>query len=240
MTRILMVLSLTCGFGLAQTAESVLNKAANAVGSEKVFSEIKTTLLLGTMTLPQGIQAKMTVYEKEGGKILVEMNAEAPGMSIEMRQGCNGTDCYSQDTFSGMRLLEGQEKEALMLQNGISSPLQWKEIYQSYELDGTEDVEGRKAYKVNLVSKDGMDLKNYYDVENYRLLRSDVKQQSVMGMVDMSVFYHDYKTTEEGITYAQKAVTEVMGQKMVFNISEVTFNVPIPDSKFNLPTGLKN
>ena len=240
MTRILMILACTCSLGLAQTAEDVMDKAAAAVGGEKVFENIKTTVMVGTMDMPQGIQANMTVYEKEGGKILMEMNAEAPGMSIEMRQGCNGTDCYSQDTFSGMRLLEGQEKEALLLQNGIKSPLQWREIYQSFELDGTEDVEGRKAYKVNLVSKDGMDLKNYYDTETYHLLRSDVKQQSVMGLVDMSVIYKDYKTTDEGVTYAQKAVTQVMGQSMTFNISEVTFNVPIPDSKFNLPTGLKN
>ena len=240
MTRLILVLAWACCLGYAQTAESILDKAAAAVGSEKVFNDIKTSVMLGTMTLPQGIEANMTVYEKDGGKILVEMNAEAPGMSIEMRQGCNGTDCYSQDTFSGMRLLEGQEKEALLLQNGIKSPLQWRDIYQTFELNGTEDVEGRKAYKVKLVSKDGMDLQNYYDAENYRLLRSDVKQQSVMGLVDMSVFYHDYKTTEEGITYAQRAETQVMGQTMTFNISEINFNVPIPDSKFNLPPGLKN
>lgn len=238
MNKFVLILFCLGGLGFSQDAEAIMEKASKALGSEAAFDKISSSMMQGRMSLPQGMEAKMTTYEKEGGKMLVEMKAEGNGMSFESRQGCDGTDCFAQDNMMGLRLLEGQEKEAMMLQNGIKSHLNWRDLYEKLEYQGTEDVNGRKTHKIHAVSKDGMSMVNYYDAETYLLLRSNVKQQSVMGLVDMALYFHDYKTVE-GIKYASRMVTEVMGQNITVNIDSLTLNIPIPDSKFAIPAGLK-
>jgi len=240
MNKLLAALLCLSSFAFAQDAGTIMDKASAALGSKEAFDKIQTSLMQGRMVLPQGIEAKMMVFEKDGGKILIQMNAEAPGMSIEMRQGCDGTDCYSQDSFTGQRILEGQERESMLMQNGLKSHMNWRELYKSTELAGVEEVNGSKAYKINAVTQDGMTLANYYDTESYLLLRTDMKQQSVMGVVDMSIYFYDYKTNKDGIKYASRAESQAMGQNMNIYIDELSTNIPIPDEKFDLPTGLKN
>lgn len=239
MTKFTLFLLSLSSLVFGQNAEDIMNKASQALGSSDAFAKISTSLVRGRMKMAQGIEAKMNVYEKDGGKILIEMNAEAPGMTLEMRQGCDGTDCYAQDTFTGLRKLEGQERESMMMQNGLKSHLKWREIYKKVDFAGTEDVNGKKAYKINAETQDGMTMTHYYDTESYLLVRSDMKQQSAMGLIDLSIHYHDYKTTEHGIKYASRAETKAMGQQMEVLIDDLSVNMPIPDDKFALPAGLK-
>ena len=222
----------------SQTAEEVLDKAAEAIGG-KVAQEIDSMFMNASLVLPGGIKGKMEISAKGSDKIFVKTVINAPGMKIESVQGCDGTDCYSNDPNFGLRLLEGQEKEMLLTQNDFKIISGWRDFYVKHEYKGTGEVNGRKTHMVYLETKEGMGMTNHYDAETYLALKSDSTMEGPMGKMKVSSHFLEYKDVHKGFKLPMKTTITMMGQNMESTYDSMEVNLPIPDSRFQLPAGLK-
>lgn len=220
-----------------QSAEEILDKASEAVGGKKAMENISSMIIQGKVSIPPGIEAKMTILQKSGGKILVTTKVAAPGIQMEIVQGCNGTDCYSNDPNMGLRQLEGQEKEMMLVQNDFMAQAEWRLLYSKTEFRGKGELDGRPVFHIYLETLEGMTMTNSYDTESYMLLKSEGATQSVLGNLKFSTTFHDYRE-HEGLKLPMRTKTSMMGQSMEMTLEEIEINVNIPDSKFKLPEGI--
>ena len=235
-----MILFLTLpAFCFAQTAEEILNKAADALGGQAAVEGIESMMVMGKIKIPTGQTGEMTVYLKDGGKILVKTKISAPGIDMEVIQGCDGSDCYSTDPMTGARLLEGQEKENMLMQNDFMSEIEWKKLYAKTEYKGEGEVDGKKAHMVYLETKAGMKMTNYYDAESYLVLQSSGESESPMGVMKFDLKNLEFKDIHKGFKIPVKTTVTTMNMTMEMWIEEAEVNIKIPDSKFALPAGLK-
>ncbi len=225
--------------GLCQTAEEVMDKAAQALGGERALKDIHSMVVQGRMIIPPGVTGKLSIMTKDGAKFFMVTKLSEPGMNVEMKVGCDGTDCYSSDPFMGTRLLEGQEKESALIQNDFRADLEWRKLYTKVEYKGEGQVEGKKVYKVYLETSAGMTMTNSYDAESYLALKSEGVNQSPIGTQNFVIRFYDYKDVHQGFKIPMRMTISAMNQTMEMHVDEVEVNVNIPESKFVLPAGLK-
>lgn len=222
----------------SQTAEEIMDKAAEAVGGKQA-EEIKSMVVNGTITLPGGITGKVEVSSKGSDNLFVKTLIKAPGMTMEATQGCSGGDCYSKDPNFGLRLLEGQEKEMTLTQNDFKNIVGWRDFYAKTEYKGEGEVNGRKTHKVYLETKEGMKMTNHYDAETYLTLMTDLVMQGPMGTMKVNTTFHDYQAVHKDFKMPMTQKMSMMGQNMQTTYDSFEVNIPIPDSRFALPPGLK-
>lgn len=225
---------------MAQTAEEIMDKAAATLGDTKKIESITSMTVNGRIVMPQGIEGKINIMNKQPNMVKVVMDMKAPGMDLQMIQGCDGTDCYANDPMTGLRKLEGQEKEAMMMQNDMRSSIKWRDHYQNVKLEGSETLDDTEVFVVSMETKEGMPLKNFYRKSDYYLQKSEMVNKGPMGEMKVDVFYEDYKTFQEIITIpATMRMVMMNGVEMKMFFEDLDVTTPLPDSMFKLPPGLE-
>ena len=230
--KLVLILMLT-PLAFTQKAEDILDKAAIALGGDQAAESMESMILSASMTLPNGMSAKSTIYQ-EGNKIY--QKAEVSGMQSIM--ACDGTDCYANDPM-GLRLMEGKEKDYFLMNNDFSMGIKWRDFYSRYEYKGEGEVNGRKTYILELETTTGMVVTADYDAESYLCLRQSGTHSSPMGDINYKADLLDYQDVHGGFLIPMKIRMNAMNMDMALTINEVEVNVDIPDEKFALPPGLK-
>ena len=224
-------------FACAQQPEDILEKAAKAQLGSSNPSEIFSVHIKGTMSMPQGIMGEFEIFQKEGGKFY--QKTTIPSMSLEVVQGCDGTDCYNIDPMLGPRLLSGQELANTLLEADFQSEFNWKETFKSYQYAGEADVNGKPCYKLNLITKAGLEITNYYDKETSLLKQTDtVIETEVMGKVSGKMYYDHYEEFE-GILMPTQMIMEMISNRIEMNKSTFEFNQKMDDAMFVIPASVR-
>ncbi|MDJ0840821.1 MAG: hypothetical protein QNK37_30195 [Acidobacteriota bacterium] len=228
----LLWLLLACTFASAQNADEIMDKWSKAMGVDAA-AKVKTIYMKGSMTMPMGAATNET-FIKEGGKVLVHNKI---ANMMEQTMGCDGTDCYSNDPM-GVRLLGGQEKESLLMQNDPSSQLDWRKMYSKVEYKGEVNLDGRKVHHVYMETEAGMITDSYIDAQTFLMVKQRIVAETPMGTVPMEITYKEFGETE-GFKYPKTMTASMMNMQIETVVESFEINVPIPDSKFDLPAGLK-
>lgn len=200
---------------------------------------LESMVLSGKMVMMNTINGTQTTYLKKGGKVYSKATIKAPGMTMEVIQGCDGGDCYSTDPNFGTRLLEGQEKEMTLISSDFQAMADWRKMFVKAEYKGMGEFNGRKVFLVDVETAEGMTMTQEIDAETYLTLRSKGKTQTSIGNMEFVLIYSDYKDVHKGFKMPMRTENIMMNQSIVITIEEVEINPTIPDSKFALPPGLK-
>jgi len=235
MHKIIISLSLFLAIpALSQTAEDILDKASEVVLGQHKPNELTSMIIMGSMTLPQGISATMETRIKAGKKSRTKL--EMQGMKIE--QGCDGVRYFENNPMLGMRLLEGGELDKALDDADLLKNFDWRSTYPTYVLEGTEDLDGVEVYKLKLTNKSGIDQVNYYDAKTYLLLRTDLTVESQIGTMETKTYFKEYDKVE-GFLLPKLMVTHAMSHQMNFAVASYQLNVDFPVNLFELPESLK-
>lgn len=152
----------------------------------------------------------------------------------------DGTHGWKLRPFLGRHEVETYTADELKLaseQQELDGPLiDYARKGNQVELEGTEPVEGRDAYKIKVTLKDGqvrhvwLDKDNYLDVKVDGTRRMDGKPRAV------STYLRDYKSVN-GLMIPHVMETSVEGvsgsEKIV--VEKVAINTPIDDARFGKP-----
>ena len=101
------------------------------------------------------------------------------------------------------------------------------------ELKGTEKVDGKEAYKVELTMPNGDKSTNYYNSETHFLVQQQSTLKTPQGSFTQTITLSDYKDFE-GIKVAQKLVQSVGPMTNELTLTSAEFNTNVEDTKFEV------
>jgi hypothetical protein len=213
-------------------AETILDKYVEVTGGKAAYAKIHSEIATGTMTLgAMGITGKLTTYQAEPNKQLVEINIEGMGKVME---GTNGDVAWGLSAMQGPRIKEGEEKAKALESARLNSEAQWRDVYKTVETAGVEQVDGKDCYKVVLTPKTGSPVTKWYDKDSNLLVKNAATVKTAMGEISSESMLSDYRK-EGDLLVPHKTVSKAMGQEFTITIDTVKHNAEIPKEKFDLP-----
>jgi zinc protease len=217
-------------------AETILDKYVEATGGKAAHQKNHSEISKGTLEMAaMGVKGAVTSYRTEGDKSLTEIDLGSLGKS---REGSDGTTFWSLSSMMGPHLKEGPEKAQAMLSAKFNADVNWRDVFKEAKTTGTDTVEGKECYKVQLTPAEGSPITQCYDKQSNLMVKMTMTAQTPMGEQVVDSYATDYRK-EGDVLVPHKIKQSVASQEIVINIDSVNFNVDIPADKFVLPDEIK-
>jgi outer membrane lipoprotein-sorting protein len=224
----------------ALTAEQIVEKNVTARGGLEAWRKIQTMVWVGHMESPGGpmSQIPFVLQQKRPNKTRFEVNA--PGQrTLRVFDGKRGWKVRpAQDGRPDVQPFSTQEIRYAQGEVVIDSPLFGYESKRvAVELDGVDQVDGRKAYRLIMRTPSGERHNVWVDAETFLDVKYDRTSYNRGGRpVTVEVHYRDYKAIEGlQIPGTIETGSRQGSEKMV--IEKVTLNPPLDDRVFGRPGG---
>lgn len=203
-------------FGHAQTVDEIIQKYTKAVGGLDKFKAIKTATQQGKivqvgMNMPfsssiiQGSAIKLAIQAND--KKVISCYKDGKGWTINPFTGSSAATDMQAGELAEMKKSTFLYDELMNYKNNGSKAV----------LEGEEDVEGAKTYKIKLTGAD----KNitYYFImkEDFMLLKTSVTQKVGTEEKTMDTFYSDYKEIN-GMKFAHRTQQMMSGAEIMATI----------------------
>lgn len=218
----------------SQSAQDVLKKMIEAQGGEKVLAGIKDSTMSGSMEMIQmGMNGAITMYMKEPN--MMRMDIEVMGMVIT--QAFDGEKGWWVNPQTGAsEELPDNQADSLKKQAMGSDTLLHPEKYGiSYELKGTEQIDGKDCVVLEQTFKDGTKNTILLDGASFLPYRTRTKALNQMGVEALSeTVMTDYKSVE-GMQVPHALTIYQDGQEfMKMTVNKVSFNAGLEDAFFKM------
>ena len=222
-----MVLALAT-FASGQTAESVIQRAIDAMGGQAAFDSITSMSMTMSGTMMETMQIGMTMFTVKPDKIRIEMSM----MGMEIIQATDGTDYWMSQAGQVMDMPEMQKEQFAsnkdMFTGGGLSNLE--ALGATLEYIGKDTANGIEADVVKLTFENGM-IGNYY-FSTADGLPFMMRMDTQVGEMTMNIT--EYK--QFGIIkMPTKMEMETPQGPMVFTIDDVQINPALEDTLFTRP-----
>ena len=214
-----------------QNAATIFKKYIAAMGGEKGFRSIKDMVITGSSEI-QGMALTITETKKAPDKWmqLIEMTRGEQKATVQ-RQVYNGTTGY-QELQEKKVPVTGDDLEEFKESADIAMDLHPEKYGIKRTLKGMEDVNGSKAYVIDVVAAKNKKSEEYYDATTYLL----VKKIQGNGKKLQTTEYSDYRDVPgaEGYKMPYKVTESEPGSPSITEIvTNVEINKGIDDSVFN-------
>jgi hypothetical protein len=211
-------------------AEDLMSKYIEATGGAMAHSKIKTLISKGTMSVA-GIKGDLTTYQKSPN--LMYMEIKLPGVGT-VAMGYNGKVAWETNPITGAKIHSGSKLDEMIREAAMDSDTNWKNYYKSAKTVELVQVNGKPAYRVDLVSQGGVPQSRYFDKQSGLIVKMKNQLDTDMGKFDVESFISDYKKFG-GVLMPTKIRQDVINQQIEMILSNVEPNAMIPDDRFNLP-----
>lgn len=217
-------------------AETILDKYVEATGGKAAYQNHRTEVSKGSLEMAaMGLKGAVTSFRAEPDKSYTEIDLGGMG---KMRDGSDGKVFWSLSSMMGPHVKDGPEKAQAELSAKFNAELNWRDVFKDAKTTGTDTVDGKECYKIQLTPADGPPIIQCYDKQSSLMVKMTMTAQSPLGEQTMDSFPSDYRK-EGDILMPHKIKQSVAGQEVVINIDSVTFNADIPADKFALPDEIK-
>jgi hypothetical protein len=217
------------------TAESILKTYVDKTGGAEKYKAIKSQRATGTMSVPsQGISGTVSVISAVPNKVAVKVEIEGIG-TIE--SGANGEIAWENSAIMGPRVVDNEKEAAVIMeQSNMQRVYEPSKFYKSMKTLGTEEVDGKNCYKVELTTQQDEKIESFYEVDSGLELKNVRTVQSQMGPITLASYSSDYRDTDGIKTpfkVEQKLDTGMVLQ--VISMDKIEFNVDVPSDAFAVP-----
>jgi outer membrane lipoprotein-sorting protein len=223
----------------AQTADEILDKYFQNIGGKDKWKALSSRKSTGKISF-QNMDFPVTFLEKPSAK--QRMSIQIQG--VEIVQAYDGTDGWMINPLQGgvdpvkMSDEESKEFKDRKFQDEF---IDYKTKGHTVELLGTEEIDGVKCYKIQLVKNKNNDQEDvtevhYFDSENYVpiMIVSYARTGPAKGQ-EIKTYISDYQDVN-GLMMPFFLESKVNGQTMQkITIEKVALNEPIDDSMFAFP-----
>lgn len=217
----------------AQNLNEVLQNYYKANGVDKL-QEIQTIIMKGK-SMQMGMETPFTQTIKRPGKTYLEV----PIQGMTMKQGFDGEKAWMIAPWMGSTdpiELSGLQLKSMKLQADMDGQLyNWEQKGYKVELEGTEDLEGIKTYKVKLTDPDGDIYVNFIDAETWIVLKSKATIQNQGATIESETCYSNYKMVND-IPMPFAIESKIDGQTVsTIMVDEILMNQEVDDKIFVMP-----
>ncbi|HYM93248.1 MAG TPA: hypothetical protein VET23_03860 [Chitinophagaceae bacterium] len=219
----------------AQTVDEIIQKYNTTLGGLDAFKAIKSAKITGNVSV-QGNDLPLTVQIINGRAVRSDVEFMGQSITNSFKDGKG----WKVNPLAGVNTptdVDGTELADLKSQSSMASPLMdYKDHGNQVELEGQEDVEGIKTYKIKLTNKDDGKVTTYFISTTDNTLIKSVGSREIQGQeLEIETFYSDIKDFN-GLKFAMTRTQKIEGQ--VFQevkYTSIEFNVPIVEKVFDKP-----
>jgi len=207
------------------TAEKIIDNYINAVGGKKNLNKVKdrTTVMDGSV---QGVSVLMTIYQKAPDKMMQEVSAGAMKQDIYY-DGKSGLI-----TMAGKSMeVKGNELEKLKYESTLDLLSNLKAFHIKLKLEDIEKVNGKDAYKVDMILPSGTKWIQYYDPQTWLKVKESKNITVPQGTFTQDTYFDDYRDVE-GVKYPFSLKQTLGPQHLDFVVTSIKVNTGLKDSIF--------
>lgn len=217
-------------------AETIIEKSIEASGGRAALEGIRSRKTFGRMEVPtMGIKAAALEYAAMPDRSYVLVESAEMG---KIESGSANGVYWEMTAMTGPRVKEGEER-AVSERTALNAGLRWRDFYSQAETAGTDTLDGRLCYRVILTPKTGSPETQWYDAENWLMLKQEMTLTTPMGAIPMEFYPSEYREIEGVIMPFRVRQIVMKMQEMLFTTDSVWFNVEIPDSVFAIPAAIQ-
>ena len=219
------------------SGESLLARCLTKSGGTEAYAKVKSAAMTGTVEMVgHNLTGPVSVFQ-QGEKMYTAI--ELPGVG-KVEEGFDGQTAWEVNALTGARVKDGEEKTAAVRASkmGLDLMNSWREYYKEARTLGEEDVEGKSAWKVQLIPKDGKPETFYFDKESGLLVRMTQTIATALGEIPVDGSLSDYRSVG-GILTPFTMTQKAMSQTMTMHFEKVEWNPAIPAKRFDLPAAVK-
>jgi hypothetical protein len=216
-------------------ARSLMAKHDAAVGGRAAIDKFSSIHQTGTFAIAaMGLEAPVDIYKAKPNKYLMKVVLGPVG---EVLQGSDGKTLWAIQPQMGAVILDGAQAEAMKVNADFFSGLHDAALYKSAETVELTDFDGRKCYKVKLVSASGAESYEFFDAATG--LRAGAMQtvDTPMGKMEQTSVPSDYKEFN-GIKFPTRIVSKNGQYDIAITMTSVEFD-KVEAATFALPEAIK-
>lgn len=218
------------------SADEIFSKYATALGGQTAIDKLKSRTAKGTITQANGNSFQFELSQAAPDKF--DLVVTTPQGTIE--RGFNGQVGWEK-TARGVREITGAELINFRAANGLFSLLKLKEQYSKPPRVRKDKIGERDVYIVDGTTTDNRRMRLYFDAASGLLLRRTTTMPTIIGIIPDEIDLEDYREAD-GLKFpftARAATVEVGNPTSTRTFTELKLNVPVDDSKFNIPQTTK-
>jgi hypothetical protein len=219
-----------------KTGDAVLDHFVAVTGGVGAYNKMHNMVMKGTMSMPaMGVKGAVTIYAAEPNKVSMVTDIAGVGKIIE---GSDGTNGWTYSAMQGPQVKKGEELNESLREAFFHKETEWRSVYASAELAGTEDFDGKPAYKIVMTPKSGKPETNYYDKESGLMVHHKSVRATPFGEIPVDVTIGGYRK-DCGVLLPHVVTQSVAGQKIDLELDSIECNTEIPASAFAPPAEVK-
>ena len=211
------------------SADEILNKYIQALGGQQAIDRLKSRVSKGTISLSNGISVEFEQYQSAPDKFY--QIVKSPFGTNEL--GFNGTTGWIK-TPRGVNEIKGQSAADL----DEFKLLRLKDELTRTRVTGKDKIGDREVYVLAGETLDGKRIRLFLDTETGLLVRRITYTTNIIAVIPAQIDFADYREVD-GIRFPfswQISSIDFQVPVSAKNFTDIKINVPVDDSKFNMPT----
>ena len=213
------------------SGESLLQRYIDRSGGAEAYAKAKNMAMTGTVEMPaQNISGTVAIFE-EGEKSYTSMEFAGIG---QIEGGFDGETAWENSALQGPRILQGDEMIEAKRAARLSQITAWHDVYKEARTVGSEDLDGKPAWKVEMTPKEGKPETFFFDRDSGLLVRTSAVHSTPLGDIPAESIMSDFRSID-GILTPFALTEKAMSQTIVMRFRNISYNVSLPKDRFDLP-----
>lgn len=208
------------------TGQKVIDKYINAIGGKENYAAIKD-LTVKMSTKVQGMSLTIERYQKVPDKLAVLVSMNGNVMQKQLFDGEKGKMIQ----MGNEKEITGDDLENLKLDAMLDLELNYSKYNVAINLKGIDEVNGKKAYIVDIVYPDGKTTTEYFDVDTGLKLKSVTSVESPQGPLTQTTLYDDYRK-KDNVLFPYNLKQSFGPQNMDITVDSIEINTGLNDDLF--------
>src|SRR5215472_3309551 len=159
---------------------SLIDRYIEKSGGAAAYAKAKTMMMTGTVTVEgANISGSVSIYQ-EGLKFYQVADIMGVG---KIETGFDGETAWENSALQGPRILEGDEKIEARRAATLAVVSNWRQVFKEARTTGSEDVDGKPAWKVEMIAKEGKPETFYFDKDSGLLVKTTSIRTTPLGNI---------------------------------------------------------
>ena len=215
------------------SGESLLQRSLERTGGAN-YAKARSVVMTGTVEMAgHNISGPISIYQSGDRSYTV---IEFPGIGT-VEEGFDGETAWEMSALQGARIKTGEEQAAAQRASRMTMLSSWRDFYKKAVTLGSEDVDGKPAWKVELTPTAGQPETYYLDRQSGLLVRITQTIPTALGDIPVDISMSDYRLVD-GIQTPFSMTQKAMSQVMAMHFDKISYNQEIPASRFDPPAAI--
>lgn len=215
----------------AQTVDEIVSKMTESVGGMNALNQVKARRLEIKVELPDGNELQIKTSNKRQQYYHQEQTLPN-GMKVV--KFCSPTIAMTTGMDGTLAELPPAEIKAMQVFEGdIDAPwVEYAKKGHSLKLVGTEKVDGRDNFRLDMKLSSGREMSYWVDKETYLLTRSSRTSNGPMGELVVVTTFKDYRVVNGIKISHEQSIDQGQMGILVAHVNKVEINPALPDALF--------